>query len=62
MGRRKTEDRIPQSYRLAAASPEKLHQIALSLGYRWGKAGAVGKLLDAIANGEIILIAVSKNP
>ncbi|MFB2893208.1 hypothetical protein ACE1CI_09875 [Aerosakkonemataceae cyanobacterium BLCC-F50] len=37
-------------------TPAKIKEIALKLGCVYGDDGSTGKLLDAVARGEIILI------
>lgn len=43
--------------RVALSTPDKLKEIARKLGYLYADEGSTGQLLDAIANGDIILIA-----
>lgn len=57
MAGRKKLDRTSLHARVAPVTPEKLKEIAEKLGYIHGNEGSTGKLLDAIASGEIILIA-----
>lgn len=45
--------------RVAPGTSEKLKEIAAVLGYLYNREGATGQLLDAIAAGELILIAAS---
>jgi hypothetical protein len=42
--------------RVARDTAEKLKEIALMYGYVYDNEGATGQLLDAIANGELLLI------
>jgi len=46
--------------RVGSQTAEKLKEIAFKLGYVYDSEGSTGKLLDAIASGEVILIAVNK--
>jgi hypothetical protein len=46
--------------RVDAATPGKIQDIAKALGYIYAREGSQGKLLDAIANGELILIKSQK--
>lgn len=43
--------------RVASGTPEKLQQLAVAMGYRYGAGGATGELLDAIAKGKLVPIA-----
>lgn len=54
MGRKKLE-RQHLHARVATTTPAKLKQIALLLGFEYGGDGAVGQLLDAIADAKIEL-------
>jgi hypothetical protein len=62
MAGRKKLDRTNLHARVAPETGEKLKQIAQALGYIHGGEGSTGQLLDAIASGEIILIATKKSP
>lgn len=42
--------------RVESDTPEAIRAIALNLGYVYGGKGSVGKLLDAIADGEVVLV------
>ena len=57
---RKTENRTTMLSRVDAATPGKIQDIAKALGYIYAREGSQGKLLDAIANGELILIKSQK--
>lgn len=46
--------------RVAPSTPDKLKEIAHKLGYIYAAEGSTGQLLDAIANGELILIVTKK--
>ena len=60
---RKQENRKTFLARVDADTPEKIQKIAESLGYTYGGKGSQGKLLDAIANEELILYKkVSTSP
>lgn len=58
-GRRKL-NRESLHARVAPETAEKLKEIALKLGYTYNQEGSTGQLLDAIANGELILISTSQ--
>jgi len=57
-GRRKL-NRESLHARVAPQTAEKLKEIALMLGYMYNEEGSTGQLLDAIASGELILIAAN---
>ena len=64
---RHEENRVQKCYRISPETAEKLNAIALALGYVYGtrkdtgeKIPGTGELLDAIANGEIILTKIQK--
>lgn len=54
---RKKLDRTNLHARVAPGTGEKLKEIAQALDYTHGGEGSTGQLLDAIADGELILIA-----
>lgn len=60
MGRPK-QDRIQKHFRVDRSTPKKLNQIAIELGFRYGEGGAIGEMLDAIANKDILLIPRQKS-
>jgi hypothetical protein len=60
VGRKKLE-RTNLHARVAQGTGDKLKQIAYILGYTHSNEGSTGQLLDAIANGEIILILSNKS-
>ncbi len=62
MAGRKKLDRTNLHARVALETGDKLKQIAQSLGYIHGEEGSTGQLLDAIAQGQIILIATNQSP
>jgi hypothetical protein len=62
MAGRKKLDRTNLHARVAPETGEKLKEIAQALGYIHGGEGSTGQLLDAIALGELILIATKKSP
>jgi hypothetical protein len=62
MAGRKKLDRTNLHARVAPKTGDKLKEIAQSLGYVHGDEGSTGQLLDAIAQGKIILIATNKSP
>ena len=57
MAGRKKLDRTSMHTRVAPSTPDKLKEIAQKLGYLYDSEGSTGQLLDAIANGDVILIA-----
>ncbi|MBD2076256.1 hypothetical protein H6F86_20715 [Phormidium sp. FACHB-592] len=61
MAGRKKLDRANLHARVAPSTGEKLKQIALTLGYTYNGEGSTGQLLDAIADGDVILIASNKS-
>ena len=56
MGRRSLPDRTRGNWRVGSLTPDKLNEIALMLGFSHGEGGAVGKMLDAIAAGDYLVI------
>jgi hypothetical protein len=48
--------------RVAPETSDKLKEIAYQLGYIYNNEGSTGQLLDAIAQGKIILISANKLP
>lgn len=57
MAGRKKLDRTNLHARVAPGTGDKLKEIAQILGYVYDNEGSIGQLLDAIANGELILIS-----
>lgn len=57
MAGRKKLDRANLHARVAPGTGDKLKEIAQKLGYTYKNEGSTGQLLDAIASGELILIA-----
>ncbi len=53
---RPPQDRILLQARVAKTTRSQVKLVASSLGYVHGGAGSVGKLLDAIASGEVQMI------
>lgn len=53
---RKKLDRTTILARVAAETPDKVKEIAASLGYIYDGQGSAGQMLDAIASGELVLI------
>jgi hypothetical protein len=49
-------NRVQKHFRVDANTPEKLNRLAIQLGYVYGKGRALGELLDAIANEEVIVV------
>ena len=62
MAGRKKLDRTNLHARVAPETGDKLKEIAQALGYTHGGEGSTGQLLDAIAQGKIILIATNQSP
>lgn len=58
---RKKLDRISIHARVAPGTPEKLKEIAQAFGFIYDGEGSTGQILDAIAEGKLILIP-TKNP
>ncbi len=56
MAGRKKLDRTSMHARVAPETAEKLKDIAKALGYIYDEEGSPGQLLDAIAQGKVILI------
>lgn len=54
MGRKKL-DRSYIHVRVSPATPDKLKQIALLMGFTYADEGSIGQLLDAIAEAKIDL-------
>ena len=52
---RKKEGRVVMISRVASETPAKIKEIAAGLGFVYAGDGSQGKLLDAIARGEIKL-------
>ncbi|MGB3650792.1 MAG: hypothetical protein WBA41_06210 [Rivularia sp. (in: cyanobacteria)] len=57
---RKKLDRVSLHARVERGTVEKIKEVAHKLGYTYNDEGSTGQLLDAIANGELILIATKK--
>lgn len=55
MGRKKL-NRIKVQVRINEGTHEKIKEISKKLGYTYSEEGAIGQMLDAIADGELILI------
>lgn len=56
MAGRKKLDRKQMQARVANDTPEKLHEIAASMGYTHGQGAAIGTFLDAIAERRLVVI------
>ncbi len=61
MAGRKKLDRTNLHARVALGTADKLKEIAYHLGYVYDLEGSTGQLLDAIADGELILISKRKS-
>ncbi len=48
-------DRVKLEVRVAKDTPKLLKELALKHGFQWGAEGNTGKLLDAIASGELTI-------
>ena len=57
MAGRKKLYRVNLHARVEQGTGDKLKEIAQTLGYMYNEKGSAGQLLDAIASGELILIA-----
>jgi len=53
---RHKENKKTLNIRVDESTPQKLKELALSLGYNYGGKGHTGAFLDAIASGEFILV------
>lgn len=60
MPRKKKLDRTNLHARVAEGTPEKLKEIAQAFGLTYDNEGSTGQLLDAIAQGKLILIPSTK--
>lgn len=56
MGRRALEGRVRANWRVDAQTPAELNVIAVTLGFPHGEGGAVGKMLDAVASGDYLIV------
>ncbi len=56
MAGRKKLDRKQMQARVANDTPDKLHEIAASMGYIHGDGAAIGTFLDAIADKRLVVI------
>jgi hypothetical protein len=54
-------NRINLHARVDPNTPGRLKEIAAALGYVYDDGGSTGQLLDAIADGSLILIAANKS-
>jgi hypothetical protein len=61
MAGRKKLNRESLHARVAPGTAEKLKEIAYLLGYSYNDEGSTGQLLDAIAAGNLVLIAASNS-
>jgi len=59
MGRNKL-NKANAHYRVKLETMDLLNKMAIALGYKHGSGGAVGEMLDAIADGNIILVQKSQ--
>ncbi|NJO62603.1 MAG: hypothetical protein HC836_31560 [Richelia sp. RM2_1_2] len=60
MAGRKKLDRVSLHARVERGTVDKLKEVAQTLDYIYNDEGSTGQLLDAIANGELILIKSKK--
>ncbi len=56
MAGRKKLNRKKVQARVDIDTDKKLQELAVKLGYTYGKGGATGEMLDAIANEDLVLI------
>lgn len=56
---RKKLNRVNLHARVEKGTGDKLKEIAYKLGYIYNYEGSMGQFLDAIASGELILIATN---
>ena len=56
MAGRKKLARKQMQARVAEDTPEKLHEIAASLGYIYGSGASIGSFLDVIAAKQLVVI------
>ncbi|MCC5644763.1 hypothetical protein LC607_17825 [Nostoc sp. CHAB 5824] len=61
MAGRKKLNRESLHARVAPKTADKLKEIAFVLGYIYDEQGSTGQLLDAIAQGELILISANNS-
>lgn len=61
MAGRKKLDRTSLHARVAPNTAEKLKEIAEGFGYTYDGGGSTGQLLDAIAEGKLLLIPSNKS-
>jgi hypothetical protein len=59
MGRKKL-DRQEFHARVAPETVDRLKNLAASLGYQHGGQGSIAQVLDAVAQGKIILVPTEK--
>ncbi|WP_373545189.1 hypothetical protein [Chamaesiphon sp.] len=59
MGRKKL-DRQEFHARVAPETVDRLKNLAASLGYQHGGQGSIAQVLDAVAQGKIILVPTDK--
>ncbi|MEM7714699.1 MAG: hypothetical protein AAF349_14180 [Cyanobacteria bacterium P01_A01_bin.68] len=57
MAGRKKLNRVNLHARVEQGTGDKVKEIAQKLGYIYNSEGSIGQFLDAIASGELILIA-----
>ena len=58
---RKPEDRTKMLLRVNSNTPKIMKTMAESFGYFYNGEGSTGQLLDAIANGDILLVSTKSN-
>jgi hypothetical protein len=56
MGRKAIEGRVRGNWRVNKNTPDELSKIATMLGFLHGNGGATGKMLDAIASGDYVIV------
>ena len=58
---RKPQNRVSMHVRVDPDTPKRIQEMAVSLGYVYGKGGAVGEFLDAIA-AQVITLSKQGSP
>ena len=54
-GRKKLDKKRVQA-RITPGTDKRLQELAVKLGYVYGKGGAIGEMLDAIASEDLVLV------
>jgi hypothetical protein len=63
MGRPKLDRERTNSYKVTRGTTDKLENLAMELGYRYGSGAAMGKFLEMISdlNPQLLALIVEKN-